>query len=434
MSLTPALLAELRGALLVSVPILVLFGTCEWLYHRRGVAAEVTRKTSHVGAGLTVFSMPWLVTSHWTVLLLSIGFVIILGGSKLVGLLPSVHAVDRRTSGAQYYPLAVYMIFVLADGSALLFQVPILVMALSDTGAAVVGRRYGIVRYRVVDDYRSLGGSTTFFGLTFAVVLVALGVAGYGDLPAVLIVTLLVATIATAVEGISTRGADNLLVPYATFLVLRSTMDASREVLGDWVLGTALCFGVLLAAHRAMRLNATSFMAAFLAGVLAWGLGGPLWLACLAVPLVCVAVARRAGDAEEFDLPPMVSAFAVSVGLILLHGHLHDAAIFVAFLGSTAAITSISLTHTARRRGVGPAGQALAALLGAAVATVPTLLLFSPAGPVALAVAAGGALVGPPLARGLERAALSPAAVRLGAVVGGTSTSALWLALSPAVA
>jgi 1,4-alpha-glucan branching enzyme len=48
--------------------------------------------------------------------------------------------------------------------------------------------------------------------------------------------------VATAVEGISVRGIDNLLVPYATWLVLDRTLGATREGLGDWVLGAALVF------------------------------------------------------------------------------------------------------------------------------------------------------------------------------------------------
>ena len=94
---------------------------------------------------------------------------------------------------AELFIIPLRCIYVLAGGRRYLsFPVPILIMALSDTGAAVVGKRYGIVQYRVIEDYRSLGGSTTFFGVTFALVLVAQGIAGVTDLPSVLIVTLLV--------------------------------------------------------------------------------------------------------------------------------------------------------------------------------------------------------------------------------------------------
>ena len=56
-------------------------------------------------------------------------------------------------------------------GDALLFGLPMAVMALADTGAALVGRAAGETRYRVMDGVRSLEGSVTFFALAFALFL-----------------------------------------------------------------------------------------------------------------------------------------------------------------------------------------------------------------------------------------------------------------------
>ncbi len=431
--------SELLGGLWIAVPVLLLFAVCEWLFHRRGLDGELTRKISHVGAGLVVVTMPWAVGSHWTVLALAGGFAIVLGGSKKLGLLPSVHRVSRKTSGAEYYPVAVYVTFILADGNPLLYCVPMLVMAFSDTGAAIVGRRYGIVKYRVIEDYRSLGGSVTFFGLTFAVVLVGLGLAGFGDLPSVLLITLLTAMVATAVEGISVRGADNLLVPYSTFIVLGTTIGLDRDGLGSWVLGTALVLGILLMSYRQSRLNATAFMAAFVSGVLAWGLGGPVWLATLIVPYAGFAASRPvSGHRREADLEVMVPAFAVSLLLVLAWGHVHQPLIFAAFLASVASVSAIASSGFARNRLAGRTTESLAttmesiaAFLGAATAVTPALVMQGPLTltPLVVASVIGGALVGPLLVRLLDhRASLSPTWVRVAGVLGGTACSSAWLA------
>ncbi len=425
------LTTELIGFLWIAVPVLALFAACEWLFHFRGVDGELTRKISHVGSGLVVVTMPWAVGSHWTVLALAGGFVVILGGSKILGLLPSVHRVSRKTSGAEYYPVAVYLTYVLSAGNPLLYCVPMLVMAFSDTGAAIVGRRYGIVRYRVIEDYRSLGGSVTFFGLTFAVVLVGLGLAGFGDLPSVLLITLLTALVATAVEGISVRGADNLLVPYATFLVLRTTIDLGRDGLGTWILGTAMVLGILLMSYRQSRLNATGFMAAFVGGVLAWGLGGPAWLATMLVPYMGFAASRPvSGSRREADLKVMVPAFAVSLVLILAYGHTNAALIFIPFLASVASVSAISLAGFARKRLQHPMIESAAAFLGAAAAVTPALMMDGPVvlEPAMVALVVASALVGPLMVRafdGNER--LSATAIRLAGVIGGTCVSAVWL-------
>jgi phytol kinase len=426
------LAGEITGALWIGIPVLSLLALCEWLFRARGVDGETTRKVSHVGAGLVVVMMPWAVTSHWTVLALAFGFALVLGGSKKLGLLPSVHRVSRTTSGAEYYPVAVYLTWLLASGDPLLYCVPMLVMAFSDTGAAIVGRRYGIVQYRVIEDYRSLGGSVTFFGLTFAVVLVGLGLAGFGDLPSVLLITLLTALVATAVEGISVRGADNLLVPYSTLVVLQTTISLDRAGLGSWVLGTALVLAVLLVSYRQSRLNATAFMAVFVSGVLAWGLGGPVWLATLMVPYVGFSASRPvSGQRRESDLEVMVPAFAVSLLLVLLYGHWSSPLIFAPFLASVASVSAIAVAGFVRARRPEALLSASGAFVGAAAAVLPALVLTTPVvvTPTLLAAVLGGALVGPLLVSRLEAAErLTPSRARIAGVLGGTVCSGLWLA------
>ncbi|MFT5434294.1 MAG: phytol kinase [Myxococcota bacterium] len=431
MTSEPTIISEAIGSLWTIVPVGVLLIIGEVLFRFRGVPGEATRKLSHLGSGVVIFCMPWTVQSHWTVLAMSTGFVLVLGGSKPLGLLPSIHAVGRKTSGAQYYPIAVYLIWLLAAGEALLFQIPIAVMALSDTGAAVVGRRYGIVRYRVIEDYRSLGGSVTFFGLTFATVLLGLGLAGFGDLPQVLLITLLTALVTTAVEGISVRGADNLLVPYATFIMMRATMNATREGLGDWVLGTALVLGLLLASFKQARLNATAFMATFVGGTLAWGLGGPVWLATLLVPYFAFAATRASADTREADLEVMVPAFAVSLVLVLAYGHLGATELFIPLVASAASVSSIALCSAARFRFRNLLVESAFAIFGAIIVLIPVGLMDVGfiVSPVGLLFAIGGSLLAPLFVRRVGARGWSPPALRLGGVLTGTSASLIWLAV-----
>ncbi len=423
---------ELLSSLWIGVPIAVVLGLCEWLYHRRGLEGETTRKISHASAGLIVMTMPWVVSSHWTVLALSLSFGALLGGTRLIGLLPSIHAVSRRTGGALYYPMAVYLIYALSAGDPLLYCVPMLVMAFSDAGAAVVGRRYGIVRYRVIEDFRSLGGSVTFFGLTFALVTGGLGIAGYGDLPATLLITLLVAMISTAVEGISVRGADNILVPYVTFVVLDATLSLGREGLGSWVLGAALVLAILLASFRQTRLNATAFMALFVGGVLSWGLGGPVWFATLVVPYIAFAATRPPGGAVEADLVVIVPSFAVSLIIVLLFGHLDIATLFVPFTASVAAVAGIvmagAVSEVSDRSAVSPLAL-LAATIGGVLTATPAVFMDTPVAMsvLALATAVTAAVIGPALLCYFDDTELSPALGWVASVLGGTSTSLIWV-------
>ena len=110
-AITSALLADWKGAAVVALGIVVLFVTGEVLRRVFAVETEYTRKLSHMGAGFIVVAFPWLLQHTLTVAVLALAFFALLLAGKVTGLLQSVHDVERRTSGAYYYPLAVLGIF-----------------------------------------------------------------------------------------------------------------------------------------------------------------------------------------------------------------------------------------------------------------------------------------------------------------------------------
>ena len=127
----------------IATSILALLPPVRW-WGAGGICPRNTRENfSHVGAGAIVLSFPWLLQNTWSVAVLALAFFLVLVAGKLTGLLSSVHNVERKTSGAYYYPWAVLGNFWLAKGDPLLFCTPIAVMALADTGAALVGKREG---------------------------------------------------------------------------------------------------------------------------------------------------------------------------------------------------------------------------------------------------------------------------------------------------
>ena len=128
---------------------------------------EWTRKLVHVGAGAVAATFPWLLQSHWSVLTLSLVFVILLWWTRSRGLLPSVHNVGRKTQGGLYYPLAIYVLFVISHGRPTFYLISMFVLGLSDALAALLGRRYGRLTFAVQEDRRSLEGSAVFFVSTF---------------------------------------------------------------------------------------------------------------------------------------------------------------------------------------------------------------------------------------------------------------------------
>ncbi len=384
-----ALLSDAWAMAGISVAIVCLFGMGELLRRGLGVEAEATRKLAHVGGGFVVLLFPWIVSSAWTVLALSIAFFGILLAGRISGVLGSVHAVDRRTSGAELYPAAVIGTWWLSDGEPLRFCVPMAVMAAADAGAAFVGKRMGTVHFRVMDGQRSLEGSLTFFSIAFAIFLVGLAIDGRGGWPGVLLIALVGAVITTCVEAISVRGIDNVLIPWSGWLVTDRLLRLGLAEMSGWITGMLVSFIAVLVGFSAAKLQPAAALAAFVFGTLAWALGGVGWFLPIAA-LGLVFAALHPAD-REVDLEHVVP---LAIGAVILTGALAyaggGAAGATPYLAALAASGAIALWRMNTDGEAGVARRALAVLpgparglLGAAVPVAPTLLL-SPSGDLAL--------------------------------------------------
>jgi len=344
------LLVDAQSALLVSVAIVTLFGACEFLHRKMSVRVELTRKLSHVGAGVIVMSFPWVITSAWTVAALSVSFGGLLYAGKVTGMLSSVHSVERKTSGAYYYPVAVLGTFWLAEGDPLLFCVPIAVMALADTAAALVGQRLGINSYKVYDNERTLEGSLGFFILALPVIILGLALNGAPGWPVMLAVAVIAAIMATATESISVRGADNLFIPYTCFLVLDRAMRLGVEDLTGWAEGMLIGLALVAVSYRPAALTPTGGITVFLVTTLAWALGGAIWLLpMLTFFLLYIATAPRMGRIRT-DLDEVFPTAAGSMIVVLAFGHSGDPGLFVPYLATLTASGAIALGRMAQRR------------------------------------------------------------------------------------
>lgn len=338
----------------ISVAIVVLFVAGEVFRRVFHAPAEATRKLAHVGGGVVVLTFPWVVHSNYTVALLAASFFGILVAGRFSGVLGSVHAVERRTSGAELYPAAVLGTWVLSGGEPLRFCVPMAVMAAADTGAALVGKRMGTAHFRVMDGQRSLEGSLTFFAIAFAIFLAGLAVDGSGGWPGVLLIALIGATLTTCVEAISVRGADNLFVPWAGWLVLERTLRLGLDEMSTWIWGMLLSFIGLLLGWEFARLQPAGAIASFVFGTLTWALGGPAWffpLAALGLVLAILHPKRRHIDLEQVA-PLAIGGVAFMAGLEYLGSYTAGAAPYLATLSAAGAIALARLRPDAEMSGL----------------------------------------------------------------------------------
>lgn len=209
---------DLTNTILLSTSFLVLFACGEFLYHVLKVKAEYTRKWSHIGTGFITLLFPTMLSNHWWVLVLCATFAILLSTSIKFNFLKSINAVDRDTLGSLCYPLAVYTSFLayVWKGNTLFFFLPMLIMALADPAAALVGKRWPWKPYSVGKQKKSVAGS-----LAFLVVSTMLAVYFLGGMTTSehISLVLTIAVSSTLAEAFSAKGYDNVTIPWTVIAV-----------------------------------------------------------------------------------------------------------------------------------------------------------------------------------------------------------------------
>ena len=213
---------EIIIAICISLTYFLIFIIAElWRIYGKP-SHEQTRKLVHFVSGIVCLSFAYLFKSHWTVLILCVSFFIIMIVTKKNGLLRSVHDIDRKSQGGIYYPFAVYLTFIIAKyyNQPHYYLISILVLAVSDSLAAVIGKRYGFKIYRVEEDNRSLEGSIIFFTVTFIIVLLGLLLLTSIGREQCVLIAIFLGLMVTGFESISLGGTDNLFVPLGTIAIL----------------------------------------------------------------------------------------------------------------------------------------------------------------------------------------------------------------------
>lgn len=217
----------------------------------RNVAPETSRKLFHLGGGLTTLALPWMFADIWPVLVMTAITVPALLTLKHVrrlrdGLGDVLYGVTRPSLGEVYFPLSACLLFVLAHDEPLLYTVPLLLLTLADPAAAIIGSRYGSLRYVTRDGHKSLEGSLAFFTVAFLGTSGALLLDGpAASSLAIPGVALTLALLLTLVEAISWRGLDNLLIPVTGFIFLESLLDSNLTALLVSVLLIAAVLGAI---------------------------------------------------------------------------------------------------------------------------------------------------------------------------------------------
>ncbi len=221
--------SELSHAILIGAVYIALLGGGEAFYRlqssRRStnVRPETMRKVIHSFAGLMAIAFPFLLASHWTLLVLVTVFVTLLIAGQRFNFTKAINATKRDSIGDILFPICVYILFYLSfhDGGLALLPVytaSILILSISDSAAALVGTRWGRHRYPMGGQYKSWEGSLAFAISAFVIIVITLSPSQIW-LRAVLAGGVIV-VILTLLEAVSLRGTDNITVPIAAFVLV----------------------------------------------------------------------------------------------------------------------------------------------------------------------------------------------------------------------
>ncbi len=188
---------------------------------------ERLRKLLHMGMGAVTLTLPWLFKRPWPVVCLALLFVsglTALRASRSLqrGLGGIIDGVDRKSLGDIYFPAAVGLLFLWSAGDPLMFCLPVLLLTFADAAAALAGTRYGGLRFPSARGAKSVEGSTAFFAVAFLSTHIPLLLFTDTARAASLLIALTLAIQVTLLEAGAWGGLDNLLIPLAAFILLKS--------------------------------------------------------------------------------------------------------------------------------------------------------------------------------------------------------------------
>lgn len=252
---------------------------------------EWLRKLAHIGTGLLSISLAWIFSSRIPVFIICGASITLLltiryfppVRNRLAGVLDDV---SRRSWGEFYFPVSVALLYQFAQGNKLLYAVPLVVLTLADTVAALTGAEYGKHGYAATGATKSIEGSIAFCGAAFFSVNVALVVFSDAGRIETLLISLDIALVVMLLEAIAWRGLDNIFIPLGVFILLRLYLAMTLIQLWHRFQIAAVLVLFVTAYARKTTLQGSALLAAALVLYTSWAFGGWHWLVPPAILLL----------------------------------------------------------------------------------------------------------------------------------------------------
>ncbi|WP_320673693.1 dolichol kinase [Prochlorococcus sp. MIT 1341] len=172
---------------------------------------ELSRKIVHIGNG-PVIPMAWFLGIPKDVALtFSCLITITLLINQQLRIIPAIEDIDRKSFGTIGYGAAItILLFYMWPDNAAAVSSGVLVMAFGDGLAGLIGSNINSYRWQILNQKKSLLGTSTMFIVSFLILLLINIYTGFSlSFSDILIIALL----ATTLEQVGQYGLDNILVP-----------------------------------------------------------------------------------------------------------------------------------------------------------------------------------------------------------------------------
>jgi phytol kinase len=211
---------NLINIVFVLLAMWTIYVVVEVLRRNNILRGELARKSIHIGIGLLFASLPFFMNRREIFAVTAIFFVGMVVLSGMMKLFTAYEDVSRWTIGQFLYPLGVMMV-VLMSSDPYIYSFSILILALADAAAALVGTRFGDTHYHFFGGDKTIAGSLAFFTVTLT--LITIYVFSHGELsPVALVMIPVSAWFLTGVEALIAGGFDNLAIPVFAALILNA--------------------------------------------------------------------------------------------------------------------------------------------------------------------------------------------------------------------
>jgi phytol kinase len=349
-------------------------------------APELVRKLFHLVGGLFGLPLPWIFTDLKPVLLLGVIVASAFVAMRFVGRLRGgvgqvLFAVRRESIGELCFVASMVLLFWLSRGDKLLYSVPLLMLAVADTAAALIGEEYGKLRIRAGGGPKSIEGAIAFFLTAFFCVHVPVLLWGDTGRAESLMIAVNLSIMVMLAEAAAWWGLDNLIIPLWGYLLLKSQIDMDTTALtSDLVFVLTLGMIMGLWRNRTTLADDTLFGAA-LWGYVVWSVGGWRWILPPLIQLLSYATVTMQvpqNQLHRFRFPVVLGNIAGSVFWLLVYRESGEQVFFYPFVSCFAAnLAMIALVrHKFATPEVGWAQAIVINVTTGMIVAVPSVLIM----------------------------------------------------------